>query len=163
MEGVFLDFFCFKIFFYPTPYSWEFFSIPSPPICITFLFNWIWNQIPFNVFEFNSIQFESNSMIFGLNFNSIEKIIHALFSFKWSLISTKSILVFHHWSSLVVHTNVEPKLDVGKSWHWWKLHHFESHFVELFLKHHQGENWFQQLSYFIFVVEILFISKHSNW
>ncbi len=115
MEGVFLDFCCFKSFFIQHHIHEKKNSIPSPPICIAFVFNWIWNQIPFNVFELNSMQFESNSMTLGLNFNSIEKKCHSLFSFKWNLIFTKSILVFHQL--IVIGSAYQRGTQVG----YWKI------------------------------------------
>jgi len=60
------------------------FSLPFPPICIPFIFNWIliqslnWIQIPFNVFEFNLgvwIQFKLRC-----------RVVHASISYKNELL-----------------------------------------------------------------------------
>ncbi len=97
-----------------------------PPSCISFLFNSIeslFNQIFNQLFEYfvnifainmHPISFRLNLVQLEFKFNTICMQCHSIFSFKWNFNWTKSLHCFHEWINwllLVVHKNVDPKLN----------------------------------------------------
>ncbi len=95
------------------------FSISYAPICISFLFNWIW--IPFNVFKLCTM---------SLNI-----------SFKWNFISKSQFFFSISWSSLIVCNAQSPSWVIVLFLRTIYVQHFGLTISTLFLCHVVIFNW----------------------